>query len=405
VEWEFAARGGDVARSAQSSRSYDVIADGQRRHGDLADVAAITTPQEPAAPGSQAHYIGGKLPNGFGLYDMVGNVDEIVFDLFQPARPDGLAGARGAYIVMGGNALDMGGAIGVGARREIHFFSRDGAVKTPLTGFRLVVAAPFLVDKRGKGWEPLAGNPELDAQLADAWAAMIETAPGSGGRDRQEALQELERARTTLEQGRSELEKTKADVASWRQLTEKLQSEMQTVRSSLDRSTAALNEREGLVRAERFRSAVLAASNINTLYRNLRQLEIMVQTLESINAKIKNAPKSTARENEEIEKNEKLLLTLKTQRIPHLRDSIQANFRYYVDAVARMAESKEEEGRFAFQQVSQQIRAQVGDFYAQFLRLADQNVREARAAKGSISEPTKQAWREQIYKVPWDEQP
>ena len=63
AEWEYAARGGSP----------------QARYGDLGDIAWS---KENA--GNQTHEVAGKLPNGYGLYDTLGNVWEWVNDWFDP---------------------------------------------------------------------------------------------------------------------------------------------------------------------------------------------------------------------------------------------------------------------------------------------------------------------------------
>lgn len=63
AEWEYAARGGST----------------QPRYGNLSDIAWT---KENA--GNQTHVVGGKQANGFGLFDMLGNVWEWVNDWYDP---------------------------------------------------------------------------------------------------------------------------------------------------------------------------------------------------------------------------------------------------------------------------------------------------------------------------------
>jgi formylglycine-generating enzyme required for sulfatase activity len=62
AEWEYAARGGK---------------DGEVRHGSLGDVAWYDGNSE-----KKTHPVGKKAPNGFGLYDMLGNVWEWCSDWY-----------------------------------------------------------------------------------------------------------------------------------------------------------------------------------------------------------------------------------------------------------------------------------------------------------------------------------
>jgi formylglycine-generating enzyme required for sulfatase activity len=237
-EWEYAARSGDATSAAQSRRTYEVRGDnGESQPGSLEEIASLTDPQSPPPEGSSVHYIGSKKPNLLGLYDMVGNAAEIVYDLFQPRRPDQLQELWGGFITMGGSARDSGSALGVGARTEVPFFKKHGLVRSPTTGFRLVVASPFLVNKRLAGWDEAMGNPELDTAIGKAYTMLLDTSTAPGGNERAVAEQKFKQLQDDLRKQKQELEQQKTEAESARQRAEQLQAQLKAVKVDLERST------------------------------------------------------------------------------------------------------------------------------------------------------------------------
>ena len=152
VEWEFAARGGRVDQDTKADRSY-YVSDGDTEAAPIDAIASLSTTEDLPPMGSEVFYVGGKAPNTLGLYDMVGNADEIVYDLFRPTRPDTLGGERGGFVVRGGSARQDDSEVGVGYRGEAMFFNRSGPFRSPVTGFRLLASVPMFVNKRGSWYD------------------------------------------------------------------------------------------------------------------------------------------------------------------------------------------------------------------------------------------------------------
>lgn len=69
LEWEWAARGGEIARQDET---FDFKYSGSNSVGEVAWYGDNS--------GSQTHDVGGKKPNQLGLYDMSGNVEEWCYD-------------------------------------------------------------------------------------------------------------------------------------------------------------------------------------------------------------------------------------------------------------------------------------------------------------------------------------
>jgi formylglycine-generating enzyme required for sulfatase activity len=89
AEWEYAARGGST----------------EARYGPLNDVAWYS-----GNSGNETHEVGQKRANGFGLYDMLGNVWEWVNDSFEPnyyqnsPSQDPTGAASGSWRVLRGGS-------------------------------------------------------------------------------------------------------------------------------------------------------------------------------------------------------------------------------------------------------------------------------------------------------------
>ena len=116
AEWEYAARGGSTAAS----------------YGPLDEVA-----WHESNSGGQAHEVGGKRANSFGLYDMPGNVWEWASDWYEKhyqSRPsqDPLGPTSGqARVLRGGSGSFVPGGVRVSVRLGV-----DSNARSPVFGFR-----------------------------------------------------------------------------------------------------------------------------------------------------------------------------------------------------------------------------------------------------------------------------
>lgn len=182
AEWEFAARGGDETGS--TGRSY-ATANGI---GELSEIAWYADVGQSPPEGSSTYPVGRKTPNRLSLYDMIGNAEELTSDLFRPVRPDGtLAGRPGGVVVRGGSAADSLDQVGAGTRREMELYDSDGPARAPTVGFRLVISAPYFVNKQGLTGE-MQGNPDLQGGITAAWTSRVVTSTEKGQGERGAAL-------------------------------------------------------------------------------------------------------------------------------------------------------------------------------------------------------------------------
>ncbi len=317
VEWEYAARGG-VARSQDVTfQGYRIVdpQSGKIREA-IVDEVAVTTGQ--SGRGAKLRPVGTRPPNVFNLYDMVGNVDEIVLDTFHANRPDMPYAQVGGYVVKGGNIQTSAAVIGVGYRREVPFFNATGEIKAETTGFRLAVGTPVFISSASPGetWKGGSSNPEFVSALKRA-RDQLGASVGVHREDLQNSLNEL-----------------KTRLANEGVEQAELLSRLEELQSQLNASNAELNENAQRVLSERFRSSVFMARNINQLGGTILIIESRIPELEDVISKQKDA---------NIQKQ-------LTKRLDDLRDRIQereagikASFGVYVDQLIETANATEAE--------------------------------------------------------------
>lgn len=138
VEWEYATRGGIKVSEAEFQgktfpmttklNDYAWYAGTQSSHGEL-------------------QYIGLLKPNPLGLFDVLGNVDEIVLESFHANRYGRLHGLSGGYIIKGGNYHTPKKSIRSAARQEQWHFDQAKARRSPTIGFRVVISTPVVTSR------------------------------------------------------------------------------------------------------------------------------------------------------------------------------------------------------------------------------------------------------------------
>ncbi len=151
VEWEFAARGGiSVSDSAFRERTFP-MPDGMPAYVWFAGSASSN---------NKVQQIGLLKPNPLGLYDILGNVDEIVLDPFRLNKLDRLHGQAGGFVVRGGNFTTAEDDIRTAYRHEIPFYRGSDPRRAKTTGFRVALVAPVITSRA-----------RLQA-IEDAWAQL-----------------------------------------------------------------------------------------------------------------------------------------------------------------------------------------------------------------------------------------
>lgn len=273
AEWEFAAR--DGREVGGGARAHGVAAGygGDGGPALLADIAWYASEGQSPPNGSQVYYVGQKKPNRLMLFDMVGNAEEIAADLFRAVRPDGTHAAQaGGAVARGGAASDGAEGVGVGARREIDYYSDRGPFANGTLGLRLVIGAPFFSNAR-IGTTEMQGNPRQTADLSAAWLRRAAGVGTAGAADRAAAFTTIDRLRAQLAQ--------QGQAAG----------ELATLRQQLERASAEVTAREqrasedlvlaALLASGYWRSRVASIETTDTLVRQRQNSGVALSIAES----------------------------------------------------------------------------------------------------------------------------
>ncbi len=161
VEWEFAARGGMAVSQAEFRDTQFPMPEGLNAYAWFAGNQSANGKLQ----------LGGLLkPNPLGLYDMLGNVDEMLFEPFHLTKLDRQHGQAGGYIVRGGNYLTPQTDLRTALRQEEPYYSNTGSEQNKLktTGFRLALVAPALTSRERirqveADWKKLGTQPTSNA--------------------------------------------------------------------------------------------------------------------------------------------------------------------------------------------------------------------------------------------------
>lgn len=191
VEWEFAARGGLKVNSAEfrdlhypmdDMKNFEWFSGSQSSNGKLQLVGLLN-------------------PNPLGLYDMLGNVSEIMFTPFYLNKLNRLHGQAGGFVVRGGNYQSNQSEIRSAARKEVNYYDNANPFTSKTTGLRLVLVAPTItstakVKQLEKSWEKLgADNSVVDTkkdESKDTAKALGSLASGVDDAALKQKLKELE---------------------------------------------------------------------------------------------------------------------------------------------------------------------------------------------------------------------
>ncbi len=135
TEWEYAARGGAAVAEADFNEARFPMPEGLGKYAWFAGTQSAN---------GKPQLTGLLQPNPLGLFDVLGNLDEIVFEPFRLNKLSRAHGAAGGFVVRGGNFLTAAEDIRSAARAEVPFFDDAGPRRAKSTGFRVVVSAPVL---------------------------------------------------------------------------------------------------------------------------------------------------------------------------------------------------------------------------------------------------------------------
>src|SRR5262249_59695183 len=134
-EWEFAARGGAAVSESEFRQRTFPMAQPRGRYVWF---------QGSQSAAGETHPVGQLQPNPLGLFDVLGNVSEIVLEPYRLSRGDRLHGQAGGFVPRGGDYQTPEARIRSSMRIEYPPFIADSGQprRLPQLGMRLLLPAP-----------------------------------------------------------------------------------------------------------------------------------------------------------------------------------------------------------------------------------------------------------------------
>lgn len=233
TEWEFAARGGLVLPDAERADATFPMPEG---------IDAYAWSNGPQSANGKLRPVGTRKPNPLGIFDVYGNVSEIVLEPFRMTRASRLHGRIGGFVTKGGSFLDDPGSINSALRNEYPYFSQvaQGEVRERRIGFRVVM-----------GTVAIGGNADVGALEAASIEAERQN-PDVSEEESAAARLALAAQQTEDAKLKRDLEDVRAELTA--EFERRNQLEDKAIRASL--VNAAMSAREIL----------LSERVINTLY-------------------------------------------------------------------------------------------------------------------------------------------
>jgi len=159
AEWEYAARGGASVSDADFQEPTFPMPEGMPRYVWFAGTQSAN---------GKPQLTGLLKPNPLGLFDVLGNMDEVVLSPFRLNKLGRAHGAAGGFVVRGGNYLTAQADVRTAMRAEVPYFDASGPRRAKTTGFRPVLAAPVLgsaaeLKAARDAWEKLGDKSAPDA--------------------------------------------------------------------------------------------------------------------------------------------------------------------------------------------------------------------------------------------------
>ena len=262
-EWEFAARGGSHVTSSEFSA--DVFPFAQNK--TIADYAWYKASE--SASDGKVRPIGLKDPNPAGLYDVLGNVSEMMLDPFYATRTGRLHGQSGGFIVRGGSVINAKTDMLTAYRSERAYFTRGKETKGSDAGMRIVLSIPFTNSIQ----EVRELNAEVQKLGNDSDAADVKSGGNLNTVARLDKIiaeqqQALDKAKKLSEQQAKALSEAKAGSAK---SLEQVEKELEAVRKDL---SEAQSEKERVLEGSYTLTKSLADLRNKMIEANVRKDEM-----------------------------------------------------------------------------------------------------------------------------------
>ena len=262
-EWEFAARGGSHVTSSEFSADVFPFAPNKT----IADYAWYKASE--SASDGKVRPIGLKDPNPAGLYDVLGNVSEMMLDPFYATRTGRLHGQSGGFIVRGGSVINAKGDMLTAYRSERAYFTRGKETKGSDAGMRIVLSIPFTNSIQ----EVRELNAEVQKLGNDSDAADVKSGGNLNTVARLDKIiaeqqQALDKAKKLSEQQAKALSEAKAGSAK---SLEQVEKELEAVRKDL---SEAQSEKERVLEGSYTLTKSLADLRNKMIEANVRKDEM-----------------------------------------------------------------------------------------------------------------------------------
>jgi hypothetical protein len=188
VEWEYAARGGAKVDAEAFRDTFFPLGD----KGVIEEYAWI---RESVSSSFEPRPVGSLKPNPYGLYDILGNAAELVFDLFHLNINGRTHGQAGGFLVKGGHFRSWRNGLSTSWRQEHPHFNHNTGKPNRLdtVGFRVALSVPVITtEKRFKA-------------IRSAWSEKLDDWEPETHQDIDHCKEELAGVNTTLTDTRREL--------------------------------------------------------------------------------------------------------------------------------------------------------------------------------------------------------
>ena len=135
-EWEFAASGGLDATDAQRDDKRNPLLWDGKLPETANDFAFFNSPQ---SANGKLKLIGLKKPNVLGIFDMLGNASEMIFEPFHATKNSRYHGQSGGFVVRGGSFRTVENEISTANRVEKSYIVKGKELATDDIGMRIVL--------------------------------------------------------------------------------------------------------------------------------------------------------------------------------------------------------------------------------------------------------------------------
>lgn len=293
-EWEYATRGGSAVTEAEFRAALFPL------QGAL---SAYAWAQDSQACQGKPQPVGLLKPNPLGLYDLLGNVEEMMLEPYQGTLAGRPHGQVGGLVARGGSCLLNGSQFRSALRTEYPLFDAHSGKATalPYLGFRLVIAAPLAVDAGRiaalkQEWsdtsaardlpadaDPLAVVDQVAGELTDLAAKDRLSQALLALRSREGAQKEAEaRSLQSLLLAGTAMAKSYYDLAKNQQALERLAADYQAqLDKNTDPASAAHKQYQALMESLQGKQAELAG---RVALAGAAYLEVLLQTAEGADA-------------------------------------------------------------------------------------------------------------------------